>query len=144
MEKETRLDGKIEVTYTEDSNGMLIPQYEALVPIEELTLTPMEPPEPPEMANEFIGKYGMEREEYLKEYKNLEYRSLIMSNSLHRHLLETNSLVRERVRVLVEQMAKAEGVNEELKRTDMMRWVGLMNNLKACAEEIAYSELIYV
>ena len=35
------------------------------------------------------------------------------------------------------------GVTEELKACDPMRWVGLMNTLKAQAEEIIQDELIY-
>ena len=40
-------------------------------------------------------------------------------------------------------MMEAAGVTEELKARDPMRWVGLMNTLKAQVEEILYSELIY-
>ena len=41
------------------------------------------------------------------------------------------------------EMAKSEGVTEALKRQDQMAWVGAMNNIRACAEEIVYAELVY-
>ena len=44
---------------------------------------------------------------------------------------------------IVAQMAKAEGVTEELKATDPLHWTGLMNNLRHSAEELVLSDLIY-
>jgi isoleucyl-tRNA synthetase len=49
----------------------------------------------------------------------------------------------ERMDLLTDQMAKSQGVNEVLKASDQMKWVGLMNNIRASAEEIVLSELIY-
>lgn len=40
-------------------------------------------------------------------------------------------------------MAKKQGVTEELKATDMMRWIGLMNNIRACADEIVLNDIVY-
>ena len=40
-------------------------------------------------------------------------------------------------------MAKAQGVTEQLKADDMLKWVGLMNNIRACAEEVVMNDLIY-
>lgn len=42
-----------------------------------------------------------------------------------------------------EQMKAGAGATDKLKETDQMKWVGLMNNLKACAEEIVLKELVY-
>jgi hypothetical protein len=42
------------------------------------------------------------------------------------------------------ELMKSAGVTEKLKANDPMKWVGLMNTLKAQAEEIILSELIYV
>lgn len=44
---------------------------------------------------------------------------------------------------LISQMVKAQGVTEELKTTDQMKWVQAMNNIKARAREIVNTELIY-
>ena len=40
-------------------------------------------------------------------------------------------------------MMEAAGVTEELKARDPMRWVGLMNTLKAQAEEVVVREVVY-
>ncbi len=74
-----------------------------------------------------IGKYGRMRQRYLKEHRPGLYSSLILSEKLYPHLLEID---------------RAAGVTEELKARDPMRWVGLMNTLKAQAEEIVLDELI--
>ncbi|SHJ88347.1 Transposon-encoded protein TnpV [[Clostridium] lactatifermentans DSM 14214] len=39
-------------------------------------------------------------------------------------------------------MMEAAGVTEELKARDPMRWVGLMNTLKAQVEEMILNEII--
>ena len=44
---------------------------------------------------------------------------------------------------LIKEMAKKQGVTEELKATDMMRWIGLMNNIQAYAREIVNNEIIF-
>ena len=44
---------------------------------------------------------------------------------------------------LVEQMKERQGVTEELKMQDQMAWVGKMNNIRACAEEIALNKIVY-
>ena len=46
-------------------------------------------------------------------------------------------------RYLIKEMAKKQGVTEELKATEMMRWIGLMNNIQACAREIVNNEIIF-
>ena len=44
---------------------------------------------------------------------------------------------------LIKEMAKKQGVTEELKATDMMRWIGLMNNIRTCADEIVLNDIVY-
>ena len=46
-------------------------------------------------------------------------------------------------RYLIKEMVKKQGVTEELKATDMMRWIGLMNNIRACADEIVLNDIVY-
>lgn len=41
------------------------------------------------------------------------------------------------------QLARSAGATEALKATDPMKWVGLMNSLKAQAEEVILTELVY-
>ena len=66
-----------------------------------------------------------------------------MSEKLYPHLLEIDRAARERMDAMLPQMMEAAGITEELKARDPMRWVGLMNTLKAQAEEIVLIELIY-
>ena len=90
-----------------------------------------------------IGKYGRMRKTFLKEQRSGTYNSLLLQNRLTEHLLEIDRTAREQVEQIVERMAKAEGVTEELKARDQMKWVGLMNNLLHTAEEIVLQEVIY-
>ena len=89
-----------------------------------------------------IGKYGRMRKSYLKKHRPGLYSSLILSEKLYPHLLEIDRAAHERMDAMLPRMMEAAGVTEELKACDPMRWVGLMNTLKAQVEEILYSELI--
>ena len=66
-----------------------------------------------------------------------------MSEKLYPHLLEIDQAARERMDTMLPCMMEAAGVTEELKARDPMRWVGLMNTLKAQAEETLFEEIIY-
>ena len=90
-----------------------------------------------------IGKYGRMRHRYLKEHRPGLYSSLLLSEKLYPHLLEIDRAARERMDAMLPRMMEAAGVTEELKACDPMRWVGLMNTLKAQAEETVLTELIY-
>lgn len=94
-------------------------------------------------ANE-LGKYGKLRLEYLLEHKKAEYTCFWLDNKLRSHLLEIDKTANERFNLLMKQFAEQENITEELKATDQMEWVRCMNNIKNCAEEIIFKELIYV
>ena len=91
----------------------------------------------------YITLYGRMRQHYLKEHRPGLYSSLILSEKLYPHLLEIDRAARERMDAMLPRMMEAVGVTEELKTRDPMRWMGLMNTLKAQAEEIVFQELIY-
>ena len=90
-----------------------------------------------------IGKYGRMRKSYLKKHRPILYNQLLMSEELYPHLLEIDRAARERMDAMLPRMMEATGVTEELKARDPMRWVGLMNTLKAQVEEVILTELIY-
>ena len=90
-----------------------------------------------------IGKYGMLRRTYLKEHRRSLYSIMLMNGTLLRHLEETDKAATEQVQRIVSQMAQAEGVTEELKAQDPLKWTGLMNNLLHSAEETVLGELVY-
>ena len=89
-----------------------------------------------------LGKYGRMRKAYLKEHHPILYNQLLMSEKLYPHLLEIDETAQSRLEQLMPQLAKDAGATEQLKASDPMRWVGLMNTCKAQAEEILMAELI--
>ena len=90
------------------------------------------------------GKYGMLRKQFLKEHRPIRYQNLLLSGKLTAHLNQIDQEVTEQVEGLMKQMAEKQGVNENLKRKDQMKWVRVINNVKASAEEIVMREIIYV
>ena len=91
-----------------------------------------------------IGVWGWRRKRYLKEHKKGVYNAMLLNGTLTQHLIDTNTEALDLMESLVKQMAKAEGVTEELKRRDQLGWVRHMNNIRNRAEEIVRNELIYV
>lgn len=91
-----------------------------------------------------VGIWGQRRRDYLRRSKDPIYTSLLLSGKLDTHLAEVDQSATEMHERLVEQMAQAEGVTEELKAIDQMVWVGRMNNIRDRATEVVLSELIYV
>lgn len=98
----------------------------------------------PEGTHYNIGKYGILRWEYLKNHRRGEYIRLLLDGKLNEHLHEIDEECYTRMELLVEQMKAGAGITEELKEKDQMKWVGLMNNVRSAAEEIALKELVYV
>ena len=98
------------------------------------------PPQEPEMH---LGKYALLRRTYLKQHRRVTYTNLLTSGRLNQHLIEIEQTALSRMELLTGQMAKAEGVTEELKASDPMKWTGLMNNIRNAAEALILSELIY-
>lgn len=100
---------------------------------------------PPENLKNFeLGRFGRMRLKFLKELKKSEYIILFMDNKLQEHLLEIDKTANDRFEFLMKQLAKKENITEELKATNQLKWVGLMNNIKNSADEIILKELIYV
>ena len=89
-------------------------------------------------------KYGIMRKQFLKEHRSGRYQYLVLTGKLTEHLNQIDKEVREKVEMLVEQMAERWGVTEELKLQDQMEWVRRLNNIQATAEEIALKEIIYL
>ena len=79
----------------------------------------------------------------MKEHKRVLYYTLLTSGKLYEHLAEIDSSARDMAEYLIKKMAKKQGVTEELKATDMMRWVGMMNNIRACADEMVLNDIVY-
>ncbi|MDO5545868.1 MAG: TnpV protein [Eubacteriales bacterium] len=103
-----------------------------LIPNLELSEQPVKP----------LGKYGRMRKTYLKEHRPILYSQMLLSEKLYPHLLEIDETANSRLEQMIPELAKAAGATEALKASDPMRWVGLMNNCKAQAEEVILAELI--
>ena len=90
-----------------------------------------------------LGKYALMRRRFLQQNRKVTYTNLLTTGQLHAHLMEIEETAKQRISLMVAQMAQTEGVTEELKATDQMKWVGLMNNFRSAAEEQVLMELIY-
>ena len=99
---------------------------------------------PPAEDEPHYGKYGRLRLTYLKQHRPTLYTSLLLSGKLTAHLNEIDGAANVQMELLTRQMAKAQGITEELKARDQMAWVRAMENIRNAAEEIILNELIYV
>lgn len=90
-----------------------------------------------------VGKYGHLRNKFLKEHKRGLYTELMINGTLTDHLIDIDKTATARVKNIVDKLAKAENVNENLKSREQLAWVQAMNNIKNRAEEIVFNELIY-
>ena len=86
----------------------------------------------------------MLRKQFLKEHRSAKYQYLLLTGKLTKHLNQIDQESREQMEILMEQMAEKQGVTEELKVQNRTKWVRLMNNIKASAEEIVLKNMIYV
>lgn len=97
----------------------------------------------PEQPDRDLGKYGRMRLRYLKEHRPVLWGTLVMDGTLFTHLLEIEDTANSRIEQMMPRLAEAAGVTEQLKASDQMTWVGLMNSCKAQAEEVILLELVY-
>ena len=98
----------------------------------------------PKQEKIILNKYGRMRLKYLKEYKKADYTIMLMDGTLNTHLKELQETADNRVQQIISDLKAKSDLTEEMKNTDMLYWVGTMNSIKAQAEEIVFSELIYI
>lgn len=90
-----------------------------------------------------IGKYGLLKLEYLKKNNRGFSTKLLINNELNSYLYEVDKLVNDKINELIIILAEKENINESLKNTNQMLWIGYMNNIKNQAEEIILKDYIY-
>jgi hypothetical protein len=90
-----------------------------------------------------LNKYGRMRLKYLKEHKKAEYSIMLVDGTLNKHLKEIQEIAQTRVEQIIEQLKSKSDLTEDMKNTDMLYWVGMMNNFKNEAEEIVYKEVLF-
>lgn len=83
------------------------------------------------------------RKLFLKEHRSARYKYLVLIGKLTEHLNQVDKEAREKVEMLMEQMAEQWGVTEKLKMQDQMEWMRRMNTIKNVAEEMAEKDFIY-
>lgn len=90
-----------------------------------------------------LGKYGRMRRTFLKEHSPVLLNRLVLNGTLFQHLTEIDRIAQERIDQMMPILMAQNGVTEELKRQDQMKWVGLMNNCHQQIEETILNELVY-
>ena len=95
-----------------------------------------------ETEQRHIGKYGRLRKRYLEEHRRVLYTNLLVTGKLDQHLAELDRSCEEQLELIVQHLAKQEGVTEAFKAANQMEWVRRMNSIRSRAEEIVLSELV--
>ena len=88
-----------------------------------------------------LGKYGRLRRTYLKEQRPVLYHTMLLNGSLYPHLMEVEQTAESRMQQTMAQLLKQNPAPD--KESRQMAWVQHMNSLKAQAEELVMTELIY-
>ena len=96
----------------------------------------------PEEEPATYGRLGRMWLKYLKEHRRGTYTTLKTSGQLTHHLNEIDREANQMLRLLIEQMAQAQGITEQLKAEDQVAWVGAVNCIRSAVEEIVLNELI--
>ena len=96
-----------------------------------------------EQTNYQIGKYGCLHLDYIKQHCKGRYTTLLVEARLNTYLHEIDVQAHSMLTDIIIALARERGIDEELKATDMLKWVAEMNNIKANAEEIVLREVIY-
>ena len=96
----------------------------------------------PEEEPATYGRFGRMRLKYLKEQRRAVSINFQVSGQLTHNLTEIDREANEMLRLLIEQIAQAQGITEQMKAADQLTWVGAMNCIRSAAEEIVLNELI--
>ena len=91
-----------------------------------------------------IGVWGQRRLHYLKHHRKILYYNLLTSGKLHSHLAGIEEQAQDLFYRLVKEYAEKEGITEQLKATDQMKWVQKMNNIRERVIETIYSDVVFV
>ena len=97
---------------------------------------------PPEKEQP-IDLFGRRHLDYLREYRKITYTNLLTSGRLNAYLADIDRQAQERFERLIEGMKQAQGIAEQLKAENALKWTGRMNNIRACAREIVEKEIIF-
>ncbi len=96
----------------------------------------------PLQPTEDIGRFGRMRKKFLKEHQPDTFALMLMENTLTQHLIDINRQAIEQIDLITSQLAKAEGVTEDLKARDQLGWIRAMNSCRIRAEEQVIREIV--
>ena len=97
----------------------------------------------PDTEERPIGIWGRKHLDYIKEHRPVLYTDLVLSGKLYSYLADIDTQARNKLDLLVTQLAEKEGTNDCLKAQDQLAWVRAMNNIHNRAEEIVLKEMVY-
>ena len=89
-----------------------------------------------------IGLWGQRHKQYLKEHKHIVYTTMLIEGTLNRYLADINQQAEQMFHRLIKEIAKKQGITEQMKVENQMEWVRQMNACRIQAEEIVKFELI--
>lgn len=98
----------------------------------------------PKQEKIILNKYGRMRLNYLKEHTQADYTIMSINGTLNTHLKEIQEAAQTRVEQIIRQLKGKIDLTEDIKNTDVLYWIGTMNEIKNQAEEIVFNELIYI
>ena len=96
----------------------------------------------PEEPEGDIGRYGRMRKRFLKEHRKGDFAEFLMNGNLKEHLMSIDREATEQIELITSQLARAEGVTEELKARDQLGWIRAMNSCRARAEDQVIREIV--
>ncbi len=96
----------------------------------------------PYQPTEDIGRFGRMRKKYLKEHQPDTFALMLMENTLTQHLIDIDRQANEQIDLIASQLARAEGVTEDLKARDQLEWIQELNSCRASAEEQIIREIV--
>lgn len=97
----------------------------------------------PDEEQQPIGIWGQRHLRYIKQNRKVLYLNLLTSGKLNGYLADLNKQAEEMVSLLVKQMAERDGVTEQLKAENQLKWVARMNNIRSRATESVNDAIIF-
>ena len=88
-----------------------------------------------------LNRYGRMRRNYLMEQRPVAYSTMLLNGTLYLHLWEVEQTAENRMQQLMKELLERNPAPDKEKK--QMAWVQHMNSLKAQAEEMILTELIY-
>ena len=99
------------------------------------------------MKDEFIsriGLWGQRHYNFLKKNNPTVINVMRLNGTLEQYLTDFNRNAQEMFELLTKQYAELEGITEEMKAKNQMKWVSQINSIKARAIDVVNAELIYI